>query len=154
MTLKEMLKELIQQQAPKVLSLQAQISDMSAKKGELQAQIEKINAAEAELKEELSDEAGKLLSPLKAADVAKVITADYIVERKVNANPTVEVVNIDQVPSEWQVLKPRVDKRGIQSHFVKTGIIVPGVAIEQGQHLIVKSRKEKEHGTQLEPQSH
>ena len=141
--LKRILKLAIDENVPEIQRLQSEIAEIEVEKDRIQKRLTQLNV-EKELKEgEVSVPYNELIGLMESNEVKKLTTNLYAVERCRDANPTVEVVDIALLPQRYIVLKPKADKRLIQTEFVNSRIIPPGVSIEYGQYLKIIEREAK-----------
>lgn len=139
--LKRVLKEAIDEKIPKILGLKAEISALNTEKGEMQNRLNQLKV-ELELKEEKLDMPySDLVDLMEENEVRKLTTNLYAIERCRDANPTVEVTDIALLPKRYIVEKPKADKRLIQTEFVNSNIVPPGVKIQYGQYLKIIERE-------------
>jgi len=75
------------------------------------------------------------------------VRANYVIaERGQNVNPTVTALDpdtLEDVPPEFIIPRPKLDKRGIQSFIAKTGTVPAGIIAVFKQRLKVTRRHEK-----------
>lgn len=142
MNLKQILKIAVDENVPEILELRASIEKDTVEKNELQARINQINIDIDAKTEKLTSCETVPLSLMGEHNVKKLITSLYAVERCQNANPTVEVIDLNALPKRFIVERPKADKRLIQTEFVNSKTVPPGVSIGYGQYLkIIERRK-------------
>lgn len=141
--LKQILRLAIDENVPVVIQTKADIELLTNEKQALQSQIDKLNVELGIQEEMLAKNESVLLGLMQANGIQKMTTAKYAVERCRNANPTIEVVDMSLIPKRYIIETPKVDKRTIQSEYVSSRMIPPGVSVGYGQYLtIIERRKE------------
>lgn len=137
------MKEAIDEKVPKILRLKAEISTLNTEKKEIQNRLAQLKV-ELELKEEeLDTPYDELVDLMENHEIRRLTTNLYAIERCRDANPSVEVTDIALLPKRYIVEKPRADKRLIQTEFVNSEIVPPGVKIQYGQYLRIIEREVK-----------
>lgn len=141
--LKQILKLAIDETVPKIQRLQSEIAEIEVEKNRIKDRLTQLNVEIALKKETLSVPYNELIGLMESYGVKKLTTDLYAVERCRDANPTVEVIDMALLPKRYVVDKPKCDKRLIQTEFVNSRLIPPGVSIEYGQYLNIIEREAK-----------
>lgn len=139
--LKQIIRLAIDAHVPDIIAGKTDIERLTKEKQVLQAQIDALNVELEESEAQVAKHENWLMGVMETHNIKKMTTAKYAVELCRNANPTIEVLDIKNVPRRYIIEKPHVDKRTIQSEYVKDRIIPPGVSIEYGQYLTIIERE-------------
>lgn len=84
---------------------------------------------------------GYLLREMTAQNNRRIETGRFTIRVQNNSSPTVTVTEEAAIPAEfWRIVPASSEpsKVAIGRHFTATGEIVPGVAIQVGQHLRIE----------------
>lgn len=143
LNIKAVMKRLLDEHIPEIVKLEQRRKKIEAQATKLRSLLEQLTLAKQELDEEIAPRKEAIMNQMTEFKITKLTTDMFGIVRCRDANPTVEIIELEKVPTRYIVEKPQANKRLIQAEFVNNQTVPPGAKVGYGQYLKIIERKVK-----------